>query len=106
MAQMQDRLKLSREQKQHIVAIRRRFLETMGHIMMQRRAAREALQLPLPVRYEDAASLMHYADALIASENSLLTLCQQQKEAYRLILYGVREVRTFPMPACAQLCSA
>ena len=74
------------------MAIRRRFLETVGHIMMQRRTAREALQLPLPVRYEGAASLMHYADALLASEKSLLSMCQQQKEAYRLIQYGVREV--------------
>ena len=92
LAKVQERLKLSREQKEQIVATRRQFLETMGHIMMQRRAAREALQLPLPVRYENAASLMLYADVLLASENSLLTLCQQQKEAYRLILYGVREV--------------
>ncbi len=92
MSVAQDRLKLSREQKEQIVTIRRRFLETMGHIIMQRQAAREAMQLPLPVRYENAASLMHYADALIATESSLLTLCQQQKEAYRLILYGVREV--------------
>jgi len=92
MSVAQDRLKLSQEQKQHIVAIRRRFLETMGHIMMQRRAAREALQLPLPVRYEDSASLLHYADATITSERCLLALCQQQKEAYRLITYGVREV--------------
>ena len=102
-AQLQERLKLSREQKEQIVAIRRRFLETMGHVMMQRRAAQEAMQLPLPVRYENAASLMHYADALIATENSLITLCQQQKEAYRLILYGVREVRCSPLLAYACL---
>ena len=45
---VQDRLKLSREQKDHILSVRMRFLETMRHVMMQRRAAQEALELPLP----------------------------------------------------------
>ena len=89
---MQDRLKLSHEQKDHIVSVRLRFLETMRHVMMQRRAAQEALELPLPAQYENAASLMHFAEVTLASEKSLLALCQQQKEAYRLIHYGVREV--------------
>ena len=90
---MQDRLKLSREQKDHILSVRMRFLETMRHVMMQRRAAQEALELPLPAQYENEASLMHFAEVTLASEKSLLALCQQQKEAYRLIHYGVREVR-------------
>ena len=88
----QDRLKLSREQKHQIVAIRQRFLETMRNIMVQRRAATDVLQLPLPMRYEDSASLMCFADATIASEKSLLLLCQQQKDAYRLMQHSIREV--------------
>ncbi|CAK0782705.1 hypothetical protein CVIRNUC_005900 [Coccomyxa viridis] len=89
-----DRLKLSREQKDHILSVRMRFLETMRHVMMQRRAAQEALELPLPAQYENEASLMHFAEVTLASEKSLLALCQQQKEAYRLIHYAVREVLT------------
>lgn len=93
---VQDRLKLSREQKDHILSVRMRFLETMRHVMMQRRAAQEALELPLPAQYENEASLMHFAEVTLASEKSLLALCQQQKEAYRLIHYAVREVRCTP----------
>ena len=93
----QDRLKLSGEQKHQIVAIRRRFLETMRNIMVQRRAATEVLQLPLPMRYEDSASLMCFADATIASEKSLLSLCRQQKDAYRLMQHGIREVGSIIM---------
>ena len=93
---VQDRLKLSRQQKDHILSVRMRFLETMRHVMMQRRAAQEALELPLPAQYENEASLMHFAEVTLASEKSLLALCQQQKEAYRLIHYGVREVRCTP----------
>ena len=89
---VQDRLKLSSEQKDHILSVRMRFLETMRHVMMQRRAAQAALELPLPALYENAASLMHFAEITLASEKSLLALCQEQKEAYRLIHYGVREV--------------
>ena len=93
---VQDRLKLSREQKDHILSVRMRFLETMRRVMMQRRAAQEALELPLPAQYENEASLMHFAEVTLASEKSLLALCQQQKEAYRLIHYGVREVTCTP----------
>ena len=93
---VQDRLKLSREQKDHILSVRMRFLETMRHVTMQRKAAQEALELPLPAQYENEASLMHFAEVTLASEKSLLALCQQQKEAYRLIHYGVREVRCTP----------
>ena len=71
---VQDRLKLSREQKDHILSVRMRFLETMRHVIMQRRAAQEALELPLPAQYENEASLMHFAEVTLASVKSLLAL--------------------------------
>lgn len=87
----QEILGLSHEQKLRIVNLRCRFLGCMREVLQERGALQAALARPIPVRYDGAAAMNVFAEASVDVEARVQALVARQGDAFRLMMYGVRE---------------
>lgn len=87
----QEILGLSHEQKLRIVDLRCRFLGCMQEVLQERSALQGALARPMPARYDGSAAMSAFAETSVDVEARVQALVARQGDAFRLMMYGVRE---------------